>query len=304
MNCSIVHKKTDVSKNQKKTSIVILITVTMMFVEIFAGLKYGSIALLSDGIHMGTHTFALLITLIAYIVAQKNSNNTNFTFGTGKVGILGGYTSAVTLLIAALYMIFEAVSRFISPIKIDFDQSLWVAVIGLVVNTVSALLLKDSHDHHHHSHDHGHSHSHEHQHSHHHEDHNLKAAYLHVIADALTSVLAIIALLSGKYFNAIWLDPAVGIVGAIVIIKWGLGLLKSTGTILLDYEDNKDLEKTIIEKINEENSREVLDLHIWQISNNERAIICTVKDKTNSREEIYNLINELGKFCHITVELR
>ncbi len=296
MQCSILHKEIEISKNQKKTATVILITVIMMIAEIYAGLKYGSIALLSDGIHMGTHTLALLITLFAYIFARKHSSNEKFTFGTGKVGVLGGYSSAIALLIAATFMIWEAFSRLINPIEISFNQSLWVAVIGLVVNLVSALLLQDSHDHH--SHDSQSQGSHTHK----HEDHNLKAAYLHVVADALTSVLAIIALLAGKYFGAIWLDPIVGIAGAIVVIKWGLGLLKSTGLILLDYENDDKLHKLVIDNLESKKLGKVIDLHIWQVDSGQKAIICSI-DGASTTKEIRETINDLGVFSHITVEV-
>lgn len=299
MKCNVLHKEIPNNKNQKKTTIVILITAVMMVAEIVAGLVYGSMALLSDGIHMGTHALALLITLFAYVITKKHAEDTKFTFGTGKIGVLGGYTSAIVLLIAALVMIWESFHRIFNPIAIGFNQSLMVAVIGLIVNFVSALLLKDDHGHSHgHSHDHGHQHE-EHEHK---EDHNLKAAYLHVIADALTSVGAIIALLGAKYMNWVWLDPFVGIVGAIIVIKWGIGLLKTTGKILVDYDDDESLRKEIIELV-KSNNLEVRDIHIWDILNGDKAVLCSINAQDLQKcAEIRKQILTNKKIKHLTLE--
>lgn len=296
MKCNVVHKDISNQKNQNKTIIVIIISAVMMVAEIAAGLIYGSMALLSDGIHMGTHVLALMITLFAYIITKKNAENTKFTFGTGKIGVLGGYTSAIALLIAALVMVWESVHRLMNPVEIGFNISLTVAVIGLIVNFVSALVLKDSHDHH----DHGHGHSHEHH--EHKEDHNLKAAYLHVIADALTSVGAILALLGAKYMGWNWLDPIVGIVGAFIIVKWGIGLLKTTGKILVDFADDDSLRKEIIELV-EKNNLEVCDLHIWDILNGDKAVICSIKTQDlNKCADIRQQITKNHKIKHLTIE--
>ncbi|MBI9031671.1 CDF family Co(II)/Ni(II) efflux transporter DmeF [bacterium] len=302
MKCDVLHKDISNQKNQTKTSIVIIITAIMMVAEIAAGLIYGSMALLSDGIHMGTHALALLITLFAYIITKKNAENTKFTFGTGKIGVLGGYTSAIVLLIAALVMIWESFHRIIDPVDIGFNQSLLVAVIGLIVNFVSALLLKDDHGHSHgHSHDHGHDHNHHDEHEHK-EDHNLKAAYLHVIADALTSVGAIIALLGAKYMGWIWLDPVVGIVGAIIVIKWGIGLLKTTGKILVDYDDDQTLKDEIINLV-KSHKLEITDIHIWDILNGDKAVMCSVKTQDLEKcTAVKKEILENKKIKHLTVE--
>ena len=207
-------------RNEKNTTWVVILTVSMMALEISAGAIFGSLALLADGWHMGTHAAALGITLIAYIFARRLAQDRRYSFGTGKMGVLAGFSSAIVLLIVALLMAFEAVQRLITPHPIQYNEAILVAVVGLSVNLVSAFLLKD-HDHHdHESHDHGH-----------HEDHNLKAAYLHVLADALTSVLAIIALLTGKVFGWNWMDSLMGIVGALVITRWSLGLMRETGGI-------------------------------------------------------------------------
>jgi cation diffusion facilitator family transporter len=299
MKCDVLHKDISNQKNQNKTIIVIIISAVMMVAEIIAGILYGSMALLSDGIHMGTHVLALMITLFAYIITKKQALNTKFTFGTGKIGVLGGYTSAIALLIAALVMIGESAHRLFNPVEIGFNISLTVAVIGLIVNFVSALLLKDDH-----GHSHGHSHDNDHGHDHHEhkEDHNLKAAYLHVIADALTSVGAIVALLGAKYMNWIWLDPIVGIVGAFIIIKWGIGLLKTTGKILVDYDDDESLRKEIIELIHT-NNLEVSDIHIWDILNGDKAVICSINAQDLQKcAEIRTQILSNKKIKHLTLE--
>src|SRR5690606_25817546 len=204
---------------ERRTAIVVGITAVMMVVEITGGIMFGSMALLADGLHMASHAVALTVTLLAYVLARRWARDPRFSFGTGKLNPLGAFTSAVLLAGFAAIMAIESFQRFLEPVAIQFDQALWVAGIGLVVNGASALLLSHDHSHDHgHSHGHGHSHSHghhDHDHDHDHDhaphhDHNLRAAYLHVVADALTSVLAIVALLAGKYLGANWMDPAMG----------------------------------------------------------------------------------------------
>ncbi len=303
MKCEVLHQDISNQKNQNKTIIVIIISAVMMIAEIIAGMLYGSMALLSDGIHMGTHVLALMITLFAYIITKKQAENTKFTFGTGKIGVLGGYTSAIALIIAAFVMIGESVHRLINPVEIGFNISLTVAVIGLIVNFACALILKDDHGHSHgHSHNHGHAHGHENCKHDHKEDHNLKAAYLHVVADALTSVGAILALIGAKYLNLIWLDPIVGIVGAGIIIKWGIGLLKTTGKILVDYDDDQSLRNDIIDLV-KANNLEVSDIHIWDILNGDKAVICSINAKDLEKcAEIKNQIIANKKIKHLTIE--
>lgn len=290
MRCKAVHKDILNQKNQNKTIIVIVISAVMMVAEIAAGLLYGSMALLSDGIHMGTHVLALMITLFAYIITKRQAENTKFAFGTGKVGVLGGYTSAIALLIAAVVMVGESVHRLFSPVAIGFNISITVAVIGLVVNLVSAVILKDDHAH-------GHGHDHEHK-----EDHNLKAAYLHVVADALTSVGAILALIGAKYMGWIWLDPVVGIVGAFIIVKWGIGLLKTTGKVLVDYDDDESLRKEVIALV-ESYGLEVCDVHTWDILNGDKAVICSIITQDLEKcNEIREILLQNKKIQHITLE--
>ena len=222
-----------VRPGERRTLWVIFITATMMVVEITTGLAYGSMALLADGLHMGSHTAALGITTIAYVYTRRCAADSRFCFGTGKVNAFAGYTSAVLLALFALLMAWESVNRLFNPVEIAFNQAIVVAVLGLIVNGFSMFMLGVHHDH-----DHGHAHQHtdSHHHSHAHPDHNLRAAYLHVLADALTSLLAIFALLAGKFLGLNWMDPAMGIVGATLVARWSIGLIRDTSGILLDHQ--------------------------------------------------------------------
>lgn len=291
--CNQQMKHSDHHQNMKKTVIVVLITLFTMFAEIVYGLITGSMALLADGIHMGTHTFALIITVIAYYIAQKHADNPNFAFSSGKVGVLGGFTNAIILGITALYMVYEAIQRLLHPESIIFSQALTVAFIGLAVNIISAFLLASGgHDHHHH----GHSHD-------HHHDHNLRAAYLHVITDAMTSVLAIVALLIGQFFDYTWPDAVVAILGALVILKWAYGLLVSSGSLLVDYHPVADDYK-IISALAEEIDANVSDLHVWQTSDTHKAII--LKLLVNNSDKADNIGNRIKKECncqHLPLEI-
>jgi cation diffusion facilitator family transporter len=269
-----------------------------MIIEITAGSIYGSMALLADGWHMGTHAAAFCITLFTYRYARKHANSDKFSYGTGKIGVLGGFTSAITLGIVAIIMVAESVHRLYSPIDIQFNQSILVAVIGLVVNVVCMFLLGHEHGH---GHDHGHIHDHGHG---HHHDHNLRAAYLHVLADALTSLLAIGALLVGKYVGWYWLDPVMGIVGALVITKWALGLIKQTSPILLDESIDKAYQSEIINTIEQHQHTQVTDIHIWKISADHYAaslVIVTATD--NSPESFKHALHKFGKLNHLTIEV-
>lgn len=313
------HNFTSVNEqNVKRTWYVLVITVITMAVEVIAGTIYGSMALLADGWHMGTHAAAFCITLFTYSYAKKHANSDKFSFGVGKVGVLGGYTSAIALAIVAIIMLVESLHRLWSPIEIQFNQSILVAIIGLVVNIASMFILGHEHhghdhgDHKHHSHkhdDHKH-HSHEHddheRHSHEHHsgnDHNLKAAYFHVLADALTSVLAICALLVGKFLGWYWLDPIMGIVGAVVITKWALGLMKQTSPILLDENIDEDYQLDIVNTIDDEQTK-VTDIHIWRISADHYSAsiaICTTTDA--SVESFKHSLNKFDKLSHLTIEV-
>ncbi|QEN03457.1 cation transporter [Thiospirochaeta perfilievii] len=278
------------SENMKRTGIVVLLTLITMIAEIVYGLITGSMSLLADGIHMGTHTFALIITFIAYLIAKNHFKNPNFQFSTGKIGILGGYSNSIVLGITAIFMIYEAIHRIISPQNILFNQAIFVAIIGLVVNVISAIILSQSSS----GHEHNHSHSH---------DHNLRAAYIHVLTDALTSILAIFALLLGKYFDQIWPDAVVAILGAIVILKWAHGLLVSSGKLLVDYYPSKK-EYEIISKLLEESKSSIFDLHLWQISETSKALILTIKPGPEfNKKQFYNQVRNKCEISHITIEL-
>ncbi|WP_201532029.1 CDF family Co(II)/Ni(II) efflux transporter DmeF [Psychrobacter sp. LFX-11D] len=288
----------DNAQNKSKVKIVFWLTTIIMVLEIAAGTWSGSMALLADGWHMGTHSAAFLIAIFAYSYAKKNANNKSFSFGTGKVNYLGGFASAIALAIVALLMILESVQRIIEPNNIHFNEAIIVAIVGLIVNIVSAFILKD--DHHHHDHDHGHGDS-----DHHHDhDHNMKAAYLHVLADALTSVLAIVALLTGKYMGIIWIDPVMGIVGAIVILHWSYGLIKESSTVLLD----KSVDVSTFEKISQTLDKRntiINDIHVWKIASTHQAAILSVSSPSPlSTEEYKKILSEsLPQLSHVSVEV-
>lgn len=279
---------------EQRTFIVIGITAAMMVIEITAGVLYGSMALLADGLHMASHTAALSINAFAYVYARKNANNPNFSFGTGKVNALGGFSGAILLAVFALLMVWESGNRLLEPIEISFNQAIIVAVIGLVVNAVSALILGVKEEDHQHG---GHKHAHK-------SDQNLKSAYLHVITDALTSVLAIVALLTAKYFGYIWMDPLMGIVGAVLITRWSIGLLRSTSDILLDKQAPKEIQDKIIQIIENDGESLVADLHVWSIGPAiYSALISIVSNSTTTPAEYKARIpKELG-LNHVSIEV-
>jgi cation diffusion facilitator family transporter len=288
---------------EKRTLIVVVVTFVTMVAEIFFGWMSNSMALLADGWHMGTHAFALGISLAAYILARKYAQDETFTFGTWKIEILGGYTSAIVLGIVALAMIFSSVERILQPLSIHYNQALFVAILGLLVNLACAFILNSG----------GHAHEHEHHHrggdehaphEHHHEDLNLKAAYLHVVADALTSILAIAALLGAKYFNLIWLDPFMGIVGAGLILRWSFILLKGTGNILLEREMNGEIADEIKKEIESDGDSKICDLHLWKVAQNKYAcILSVVTEKKFSIEDYKARLAGVHELAHLTIEV-
>lgn len=281
------------AKGERRTEFVLILTAITMFVEIIAGSLFGSMALLADGWHMGTHVAAFIIAIIAYRYARNHADNPAYSFGTGKVNVLGGFASAVALAVVALVMLIESLQRIIDPQIIQFNLAIAVASIGLIVNIVSALLLKEDH-----------SHTHTHEHHVHHHDHNLRAAYLHVLADALTSVLAIIALLSGKYFGWYWLDPVMGIVGAVIIVRWSYGLLKQTSPILLDGSVEEKYKLAIKQTIENDSDNRIADLHVWKVSANHYAAIISIVTHYPKATEYYKrLLSEFHKLSHVTIEI-
>lgn len=281
---------------ETRTLMVIGITGTMMGVEIISGILFGSMALLADGLHMASHTVALSINAFAYIYARHRASTTEFSFGTGKVNALGGFSGAVLLVVFALLMAWESLGRLIHPVEIIFNQAILVAVLGLVINGICMFILKVD-DHHPGQEGPYRNHT-------RHHDHNLKSAYLHVMADALTSVLAIAALLSAKHFGFIWMDPAMGIVGAILVARWSYGLLRTTSGVLLDRQGPEIVQRKIRESIEKDNDSQVADLHLWSIGLNIYAVIIVVVAHKPSTQEEYRarIPKDLG-LAHISIEV-
>ena len=281
-----------VRDGEKRTLVVVLITALMMVIEIAAGLAYGSMALLADGLHMASHAAALGIAFVAYVVARRLAADERFSFGTGKLNSLAGFASAVLLLGFSLIMVTESTSRFINPVAISYDQALIVAVVGLVVNALSAWILAATpHHHDHHSHDH-------------HHDHNLRAAYLHVIADALTSVLAIVALLAAKYYAVNWLDPFMGLVGAALVARWSYGLIRESAKVLLDRQASSTLVDAVRNSIEHDSSDRVTDLHCWSIGHGIYAAdLAVVSDEPQSADHYRSLISSDLGIVHATIEV-
>jgi cation diffusion facilitator family transporter len=291
----------DFSRAERRTRVVIGITAAMMLLEITAGILSHSMALLADGWHMSTHVIAFVMAAIAYHFTRRHADDARFSFGTGKIGVLGGYSSAIVLSIIALAMAGESVHRLFSPLAIHFNEAIGIAALGLCVNLVCAFLLKDDphHQHHHDAHDHGTQST-----GSHHHDLNLRAAYVHVIADAFTSVLAISALTSGKFFGWAWLDPTVGIVGSGVVFSWAYTLLRNTGTVLLDVTPaTSDLPEEIRRAIESDGDSVVTDLHIWQVSSGKfAAIVSIVAHEPKSCEAYRALLQEHEELVHVTIE--
>lgn len=288
----------DYGHGERNTRRVIALTLVMMAIEISAGMKFGSMALLADGWHMGTHAIALGITAFAYLFARKHADNPNYSFGTGKVGVLGGFASAVVLAVIALIMGVESAQRLFEPRPIRFNEAIGVAVVGLIVNLISAYLLMDTHHHH------DHKPSDAHQASHHHHDHNLRAAYLHVIADALTSVLAIVALFTGKLLGWNWMDPIMGMVGAVIILKWSQGLLRDTGKILLDRDVEQETIAEIRATIEADSDNRVADIHLWRVGPRQiYAILSVVTHFPKPPEHYKDLLRGFDDLIHVTVEV-
>jgi len=285
-------------ENARRTLWVVALTAVMMVGEIVAGYWTGSMALLADGFHMATHAGALAVAAIAYAYARKHARNAAYCFGTGKVGDLAGFASAMALGLIALGIGVESVLRLFEPTVVAFGEAAIVAVLGLAVNLVSAALLSGGH-HHHHGHDHHHDHDHGHHHGHGHaHDNNLRSAYVHVLADALTSVLAIAALLAGRYLGWAWMDPAMGIVGAVVIARWSWTLMRDTAAVLLDRTDTH-----VAEEVRELlGDVRILDLHVWRVGPEARAAIVSVAGL--DAEAVRARLAPVHELAHLTVECR
>jgi cation diffusion facilitator family transporter len=283
-------------ENAKRTLWVVALTVLMMVGEITVGYITGSMALLADGFHMATHAGALGIAAAAYAYAKRHASSQRYSFGTGKVGDLGGFASALILGMVSLGIGVESVMRLLQPTKVEFDTAILIAIAGLIVNIVSALLLG-------HGHSHGHDHD-DHGHAHHGNDNNLKSAYVHVIADALTSVLAIVALLAGRYLGWVWLDPLMGIVGAIVIARWAWTLMGATAGVLLDQTDAHIAEE-IRELVEKPGDATITDLHVWRVGPQAHAAIVSVLGEASANaDSVRERLKPVHEIHHLTVEFR
>lgn len=338
MNTPLTHDHVflgqDHRRNERRVWWVIALTAGMMVVEIIAGNLYGSMALVADGWHMSTHAGAMLITALAYGYARRQARNPRFTFGTGKLGELAGFASAIVLALIALIIGWDSLARLVDPVPIRFDEAIAIAAAGLVVNLVSAWLLKDDHGHahghgghgHDHDHDHGHGHGHYHDHDHGHahshaspsrahapaaahahpqrsHDNNLRSAYVHVLADALTSVLAIAALLAGRSYGWLWADPAMGVVGALVIARWSWGLIRDSGTVLLDAAPQSGKMRRDIEQALDAGDGEIADLHVWQVGPGHYAAIVSLVTRHPRDSAFYKAkLAHIAGLSHLTVE--
>ena len=302
-------------RNERSTWTVIALCSFMMVAEIVGGLLFGSIALVADGLHMSTHASALLLTALAYRFARRHARDDRFSFGTGKFGDLAGFTSAIVLAMIALLIAYEALTRFIWPVPIDFKQAIPIAALGLVVNIVSAILLGGGdhlhgHEHgHHHAHD-DHDDHHEHEHEHLHaghaarRDNNLRAAVVHVLADAAVSILVIAGLVVGLFFGWTWMDPAVGLVGAVVIAAWAYTLIRDTGAILLDITPDRGMAERMRATIETDGDR-LTDFHLWRLGPGHLGAIVSVETRQQRGPDYYQAL--LGRFhalSHVTVEVQ
>lgn len=280
--------------NERRTWWVIILTASAMGVEIVSGWVFGSMALLADGWHMASHASAMGITAMAYYLARKHKDNPEFTFGTGKIGDLAGYSSALMLLIIAVFMAYESVKRIFYPVDIHFAEAMGVAIFGLVVNLASAFILNEGAGHHH-EHDH---------HGHHDHDHNLRAAYFHVLADAVTSILAIAALGLGMLFGWSFLDPVMGIVGALLISHWAVGLMRESGSVLLDRSGDKRIMRKIREAVEKVDDVSIVDLHLWRLGlGHYSAIISLESGNGHSPDFFKRRMGDIRGLSHLTIEV-
>jgi len=284
------------SRNERRTWIVVAVTAVMMAGEIVGGSIFGSMALLADGWHMATHAAALGIAALAYLYARQQARNPRFAFGTGKFGDLAAFSSAIILALIAVQIAFESGVRLIHPVPIAYGEAIAIAVLGLGVNLASAWLLRDD------THEHGH-HGHGHSHGHHHRDNNLRAAYIHVLADAATSVLAIAALLLAMVSQWTWADPVVGIVGCLVIGSWAYGMIRDSGAVLLDVKPDTAVESAIRQRLETDGDR-ITDLHLWQVGPGHRAVVVSiVSDHPLAPAAYKSRLKDIPRLSHVTVEV-
>jgi cation diffusion facilitator family transporter len=285
-------------ENERRTWAVVALTAATMVAEIVGGAWFGSMALVADGWHMATHAGALAMAALAYRFARHHAEDERFGFGTGKFGDLAGYSSAMILAVIALLVGYESVARLLNPVSISFDQAIAIAAVGLAVNLASAWLLREGPAHGHH----GEGDSHLHQH-HHHHDHNLRAAYAHVLADALTSVLAIAALLAGRLFGWVWMDPAMGLVGALIIAHWSVGLLRSSAAVLLDTVPCERLAAQLRGRL-EHGTDKVADLHLWRLGPGHLGVVASIVSDAPQPPDAYKArLAGVAGLSHVTIEV-
>jgi cation diffusion facilitator family transporter len=292
-------------RNERRTWLVIALCSVMMLAEILGGLAFGSMALLADGLHMSTHAGAFLIAASAYTYARRHARDPRFTFGTGKLGDLAAFASAIVLAMIAILIGYEAIMRLVHPVPIAFDEAILIATLGLAVNIVSAWLLRGDHGHHSgdRQHDHGHLHTH-HHHGHHHHDLNLRAAYVHVVADAAVSVLAVIGLLAGRQLGWVWMDAVMGIVGALVIANWSWSLVRAAGAVLLDMRPDQQLENTIRNRLEANKGDRVCDLHAWRVGPGHTAVIASVVSaRPQAPSQYKKRLAGLSGLSHLSIEV-
>jgi cation diffusion facilitator family transporter len=291
-------------KNERRTWAVIALCAVMMVAEIVGGLLFGSIALVADGLHMSTHASALLLAALAYRYARRHADDPRFSFGTGKLGDLAGFSSAIVLLMIAVLIGYEAVARLVAPVPISFSEAIPIAALGLIVNIVSALLLSGGDHDHGHAHDHSHDHAHEHAHGNAHRDNNIRAAVIHVLADAVVSVLVIAGLLLGRAFGWLFMDPLAGLVGAAVIASWSYGLIRDTGAILLDMNPDRGMAERVRATIERDGDR-LEDLHLWRLGPGHLgAILSVVTAKPRDPGHYRRLLRHFRNLSHVTVEVQ
>jgi cation diffusion facilitator family transporter len=282
-------------RHERRTWFVVALTAATMVAEVTGGTLFGSMAVVADGVHMSTHVAALAIAALAYRFARRHVADARFSFGTGKLGELAAFASALILLLIALLIAYESITRFFNPIAIKYDEAIAVACIGLTVNLVSAWLLSDE--------DHHHAHAHDDDDHHHSHDHNIRAAYIHVLADAVTSVLAICGLLMGRFYGLVWMDALVGIVGAGVIISWGIGLIRSSGTVLLDVVPSHGLADRVRARL-EVGDDLVADLHLWQLGPGHAGVIASVVTEHPQPPQAYKArLAGIAGLSHVTIEV-
>jgi cation diffusion facilitator family transporter len=287
----------DHERNERRSWAVVGLCAAMMTAEIVGGLLWGSMALIADGLHMSTHAAALVIAALAYAYARRHARDARFAFGTGKLGDLAAFASAIVLAMIALLIGYESVGRLFRPVPIAFGEAIPLAVLGLAVNLVCAWLLRDDHDHgdergrHHHHHDHA--------------DHNLRAAYLHVLADAAVSLLALVGLSAGRVLGWVWMDPVMGIVGALVIANWSWGLVRSAGAVLLDMQAEAGLAAEITRRLEAEGEDRIADLHIWRVGpGHNAAVVSLVSDRPEAPASYKSRLAGLSGLSHVTIEVQ